>query len=159
MAICWYTMRLMSMSKDRFRQCIYRASSAIDHGDGLQVRSMFQQSGSKLSAPRVPPQPADPSPPRRSISQSGNSSSVHNGIHFVIHFFLPLIQIDWCFCWYSQKGVPLPGLPPRRPPPQAPPHQRPSLHISGPILTSSTLARYYHLFWKTVGRCFPLIVF
>jgi hypothetical protein len=72
----------------------YRASSAIDHGDGLQVRSMFQQSGSKLSAPRVPPQPADPSPPRRSISQSGNSSSVHNGIHFVIHFFLPLIQID-----------------------------------------------------------------
>ena len=36
------------------------------------------------------------------------------------------------------KGVPVPGLPPRRPAPQAPPHQRPSLHISGPILTSST---------------------
>ncbi|KAK4005018.1 hypothetical protein OUZ56_006742 [Daphnia magna] len=84
---------------------------------GIQrVRSMFQQSGSKLTAPRVPPQPTDPSPPRRSISQSGNSSSVHN-------------------------GVPLPGLPPRRPAPQAPSHQRPSLHISGPILTSSTLAR------------------
>ena len=141
-----------------FDSVFYRASSAIDHGDGLQVRSMFQQSGSKLSAPRVPPQPADPSSPRRSISQSGNSSSVHNGIHFVINFFLPLILIDWC-CLYSQKGVPLPGLPPRRPAPQAPPHQRPSLHISGPILTSSTLARYYHPFWKNVGRCFPLIVF
>ncbi|EFX81272.1 hypothetical protein DAPPUDRAFT_242585 [Daphnia pulex] len=40
------------------------ASSAIGHGDCLQVLSMFQQSGSKLTAPRVPPQPADPSPPR-----------------------------------------------------------------------------------------------
>lgn len=47
---------------------------------GIQrVRSIFQQTGNKLTAPRLPPQTADPSPPRRSISQSGNSSSVHNG--------------------------------------------------------------------------------
>ena len=48
---------------------------------------MFQQTGSKLTAPRVPPQPADPSPPRRSISQSGNSSSVHNGSNRFHNFY------------------------------------------------------------------------
>lgn len=93
-------------------------SHLMQQQQGIQrVRSMFQQTGSKLSStPRLPPQPsADPSPPRRSISQSG-SPSVHN-------------------------GVPVPGLPPRRPAPQAPPHQRPSLHISNPILTSTTSTR------------------
>lgn len=53
------------------------------HQQGIQrVRSMFQQSGNKLSTSRIPPQPADPSPPRRSISQSGAPSSVHNGNSF-----------------------------------------------------------------------------
>ena len=56
---------------------------------GIQrVRSMFQQTGSKLSsAPRLPPQSsADPSPPRRSISQSG-SPSVHNGNFCILESF------------------------------------------------------------------------
>jgi len=77
---------------------------------GIQrVRSIFQQTGNKMSGSRLPPQPSEPPPTRRSIS----GQSVHN-------------------------GVPIPGLPPRRPAPQAPPHHRPSLHISGPILTSTT---------------------
>lgn len=46
---------------------------------------MFQQTGSKLSASRLPPQPSDPSPPRRSISQSGNPS-VHNGIYYFLFY-------------------------------------------------------------------------
>ena len=58
---------LMSLQQQQQQQGIQR------------VRSMFQQTGNKLGAARVPPQPSDPSPPRRSISQSGNSSSVING--------------------------------------------------------------------------------
>jgi len=87
---------------------------SLQQQQGIQrVRSMFQQ-GKQLSASRLPPQPADPPPPRRSISHSGQQA--HN-------------------------GVPIPGLPPRRPAPQAPPHQRPSLHISGPILASASTPR------------------
>jgi hypothetical protein len=81
------------------------------------VLSMFQQSRSKLTAPRVPPQPADPSPPRRSISQSGNSSSVHNGIIIKcsLTFFdkVWLIRIDFVVLFTTPKRcLPLPWFDP-----------------------------------------------